>query len=67
MADVIERPLKLTTGRERAGVGAAILAGIGAGVFGGYADVMTLVAEVIPDRGLILHAEPCILIAINVL
>jgi xylulokinase len=45
VADVLNRPLCQGTGEqasERAGVGAAMIAGIGAGVFNGYHDVQKL-------------------------
>jgi xylulokinase len=45
LADVIERPLfqgQDTYASERAGVGAAMLGGIGAGVFKGYEDLRSL-------------------------
>jgi ribulose kinase len=45
VADVLNRPLCLGTGEqasERAGVGAAMIAGIGTGVFGGYQDTQKL-------------------------
>ncbi len=57
VADVLDRPLCQGTGEqasERAGVGAAMIAGIGVGVFNGYQDVQKLapVFNVVtePDR-----------------
>jgi xylulokinase len=38
VADVLARPLYLSTGHERTGVGAALLAGIGTGAFSSYAE-----------------------------
>lgn len=37
-ADIIGRPLLLASGKERAGVGAALVAGIGTGRYGSYAE-----------------------------
>jgi xylulokinase len=39
-ADTFARPLSLTSGGERAGIGAALVAGIGAGVYGSYAEAI---------------------------
>ncbi len=38
VADILARPLRLSTERERAGVGAAIVAGIGIGTYASYAE-----------------------------
>jgi sugar (pentulose or hexulose) kinase len=43
VADVLNRPLRLSTGRERAGAGAAVVAGIGVGVYGSYAEAQRAV------------------------
>ncbi len=43
VADVLGRPLYLPAGREQAGVGAALLAGIGAGLYSGYAEARQVV------------------------
>ena len=48
VADVLDRPLCQGSGEqasERAGAGAAMIAGIGAGVFNGYQDVQKLAPE----------------------
>jgi len=44
VADVLNRPLRLSTGRERAGAGAAVVAGIGVGIYGSYAESQRAVA-----------------------
>ncbi|HVO41233.1 MAG TPA: xylulokinase [Aggregatilineales bacterium] len=44
MADVLARPLRLSTGAERAGVGAAVLAGQGIGIYKSLAEVKEAVA-----------------------
>lgn len=44
VADVLSRPLRLSTGRERAGAGAAVVAGIGVGVYSGYSEAQRAVA-----------------------
>src|SRR5262249_47532514 len=38
LADILARPLRLSTERERAGVGAAIIAGIGIGTYASYVE-----------------------------
>lgn len=43
VADVLGRPLHLPAGREQAGVGAALLSGIGAGLYSGYAEARQIV------------------------
>jgi xylulokinase len=43
-ADVLNRPLALHPGRERTGVGAALLAGLGAGMYSSYAEIQQIVA-----------------------
>ncbi len=44
VADVLARPLRLSTGRERAGAGAAVVAGIGVGVYSSYSEAQRAVA-----------------------
>ncbi|MEP7286668.1 MAG: xylulokinase [Chloroflexota bacterium] len=44
VADVLARPLRLSTGRERAAVGAAVIAGIGIGIYADYSDSQQAVA-----------------------
>jgi xylulokinase len=44
VADVIGLPLKSGTGRERAGLGAALIAGIGTGIYGSYTDTLLATA-----------------------
>jgi sugar (pentulose or hexulose) kinase len=39
---VLGRPLSFQPAGERAGAGAALIAGIGAGMYGGYADLARL-------------------------
>lgn len=43
-ADIFNRPLRQTPGGERSGVGAALLAGIGIGVYNDYADLSRVIA-----------------------
>lgn len=43
-ADVLNRPLHLSSGRERAGVGAALIGGIAAGVYAGYPEAVQAAA-----------------------
>jgi xylulokinase len=38
VADVLNRPLLLASGQERAGVGAAVIAGVGIGTYSSYAE-----------------------------
>jgi xylulokinase len=45
VADVFNRPLYLSSGGERAGIGAALIAGIGAGIYDSYADTRRAVPE----------------------
>ena len=65
VADILNRPLCQGTGEqasERAGVGAAMIAGIGSGVFHGYQDaqklapIFNVVTE--PDRDTVALYEP---------
>ncbi|MCC7449278.1 MAG: xylulokinase [Anaerolineae bacterium] len=44
MADIFERPLRLSAGRERAGVGAAVIGGVGIGTYSSYQDAQRAVA-----------------------
>ena len=46
VTDVLDRPLSLTREGEQAGRGAAMIAGIGAGIYRDYAEI----EELIPDR-----------------
>jgi sugar (pentulose or hexulose) kinase len=41
-ADVLRRPLSFYPSGERAGAGAALIAGIGAGMYSGYGDLARL-------------------------
>jgi xylulokinase len=45
VVDVLARPLYMSSGRERTGVGTALLAGIGADIYADYAQTQQLVAE----------------------
>jgi xylulokinase len=45
VADVLAQPLTLSTRPERAGVGAALIAGLGIGIYSGYADLQALERE----------------------
>jgi len=45
VADVLNRPLRLASGQERAGVGAALIAGIGTGLFADYAQTAQVVSS----------------------
>lgn len=44
VADVLNRPLYLSVGGERAGIGAALIAGIGTGIYGSYGETRQVVA-----------------------
>jgi len=46
VADMLDRPLSLAREGEQAGRGAAMIAGIGAGIYRDYAEL----EELIPDR-----------------
>jgi xylulokinase len=41
-ADILNRPLSMSSGGERAGIGAALIAGIGTGVYSDYAEVLSM-------------------------
>jgi xylulokinase len=59
-ADILKRPLLAADEREQTGFGAALLGGIGAGIFSGYEELRQLLKRVDPvsDRQTILPRGP---------
>lgn len=53
-ADILNRPLSLSSGGERAGIGAALIAGIGAGIYKDYAEILSMA----PVAGLTIEPNP---------